>query len=263
MCGNLNRYNFPKIVSDQNNSYRLDTFAGHLQKLFDFSSYEKSTYCAIICSAFLPKDGMNESAFLQCLPIEAQQSVRYLLEVHLLYYHGEKIYAASLFRQVCYSISAHIDEYCDVFFDSLWNFVNLRTDDKNLITQKAKCLSMAVDMQISYRAKYAIYAGRLWMLAGNKQMALHYYIQAATFQRELESPNSLILASCYFDIADVFLQLGKHGIASEYALLALNLLKTSLPPLDPDLATACSMPQLILSKTQIMLKHLIICNQVY
>lgn len=235
---NLTRYNFPQIVTDQNNSYKLNTFAGHLQQLFDFTSLEKSTYCALICSAFLPEDGMSESTFLQCLPVEAQQRVQYLLEVHLLHNHDEKIYSSALIRQVCWSIPSQMYECCDLFFTSLWNSVNLREEDNNLILQKAKCFSVAADKQINRHVHYAICAASLWMLTGNKEKALHYYIQAASFQHELETTNSLILSSCYFDIANIFLALGKHRTASEYALLALNNLKKLLPPLDPDLATA-------------------------
>lgn len=236
--GNFTRYNFPKIVTDQNNSYRLDTITGHLQQLFDSFSIDESAYIALMCSAFLPNTGMYEPLFLQCLPMESQEKIQYLLDIHLLDYRWDKIYTSSLVRQVFWSLSSQMSESCDTFFDSLWNSVNIRENDNNLIIQIATCMSMASDRQVNRCEKYAIRAAELWRLAGNKKESLHYFIQAASMQRELDTPNKLILASCYFDVANTFLALGKHTPASEYALLALHNLSISLPPLHPDLANA-------------------------
>lgn len=234
---NLTLHDFTNVISEQNRSFKVDSFANQLLNLLDIASLEDDAISILMFASLLPETGIKDQFFCNAIPSGNQKTLQYLFDASWLRIRNKIVSIPSLVRHVCLNDNRYRPDYLD-FLNNLWNTIEIHNCNEETAEQLAICFSSVVDRQMDREGLCAMRAARLWSLAGNEDKALKYSIHSLLIKEDNLSSDHPDTLTTYIDAASILISQGKYHKALEYNLHVLEVLKKTLPINHLDLSSA-------------------------
>lgn len=224
----LSQKELPEIATDQNQSYEYAQIYGHLRALFDISGLTESDRMVMRFATLIPKDGINEQVFQQCLSEEQISSLNLLIDRGMIQRESHLNWGKTpivlmlhpVIRTICTEELRPTGANCNTFLQRMLR--HFHPDDnipKDAVEQIANCFSYVSDMG-DPDGRWAGLAARYWDKHGDNEASLKYNKRA--LERIAWAKNSRDVITVYTQLANTYYKLGEPDKAMEYQQMALE-----------------------------------------
>ena len=230
---------FPEVGADYNQDPEQMHIYQRLRIVFQVAKIPDVEKSILRCATLLPESGLDVRYFRTALTDEMRKAFPTLGKRGWLTVENGLLTIHPVIRLVCRTELEPTDENCGDFLDAIWGQYNEKEYDLVKYTQLAEVFAIATEHLENLDAEWLnrsihLFYGLAQYESGRILCEKHLH------SLEDRLPDSVHLATLYTNLGSIYNGLGKHNVALEYKLKALQIYENLLPQNYPILATSYS-----------------------